>query len=167
MSQQVRSHEERELHDSYDSEKIFEPNPTHAADPPWDNTVTKKHAEPNARHFQSSHWDERVAAQHFKPNAKFINMFNRPTNSMPINESELVSECRRALVDGTVKDPMQHVRLICLSRGASGIYNLGRSLRRLADNGDKVSLAAFVKGLHDIEMGTVEDATRIFLCIRN
>lgn len=37
-----------------------------------------------------------------------------------------------------------------------------RSLRRLADHGDKVSLRAFVKGLHDIEMGSVDEATRIF-----
>lgn len=55
-----------------------------------------------------------------------MQMFNRPTNSMPSNESELVSECRRELVDGKVKDPLVHVRLICFSRGASGIYNLGR-----------------------------------------
>jgi len=162
MSQQVRSYQERDLYDSRDGDEIFEPNPTHANDPPWDNTVNKKLVKPTAVHFQSSHWDERVAAQHFKPNAKFINMFNRPTNSMPTNESELVSECRRALIDGTIKDPMEHIRMICLSRGASGIYNLGRSLRRLADHGDKVSLAAFVKGLHDIEMGSVEEATRIF-----
>lgn len=37
-----------------------------------------------------------------------------------------------------------------------------RALRRLADHGDKVSLEAFVKGLHDIEMGSVQDAARIF-----
>ncbi|XP_037032742.1 calcyphosin-like protein [Bradysia coprophila] len=162
MSQNLRSHEERRLYDSYDQEAIFEPSATHANDPPWDNNVVSKPHKPNATHFQSIHWDERVAAQHFKPNAKFINMFNRPTNSMPKNESELVSECRRLLVDGTPKDPLEHVRLICLSRGAAGIYNLGRALRRLAHHGDKVSLEAFVKGLHDIEMGSVLEATRIF-----
>lgn len=74
MSQNLRSTEERTLYDSYDNEEIFEPNASHANDPPWDNTVTSKPAIPNARHSKSSHWDERVAAQHFKPNAKFINV---------------------------------------------------------------------------------------------
>lgn len=37
-----------------------------------------------------------------------------------------------------------------------------RSLRRLAGHGDKLSLKAFAKGLHDIEMGSAEEATRIF-----
>lgn len=77
MSQQVRSYEERDLYDSYDRADradIFEPDLIHANDPPWDNTVSKKHAKPNETHSQSSHWDQRVAAQHFKPNAKFINV---------------------------------------------------------------------------------------------
>lgn len=39
---------------------------------------------------------------------------------------------------------------------------LNRSLRRLASQGDKVSLNEFVNGLHDIQMGSVEEATRIF-----
>lgn len=82
MSQQLRSHEERELYDSYDNEPIFEPNATHASDPPWDNTVSSKPIKPNAIHFQSSHWDERVAAQHFKPNAKFINVREKILNSV-------------------------------------------------------------------------------------
>lgn len=164
MSQQLESHEYYDIGYDRDAikDELFIPNPTHADDPPWDKCINKPPRKPNSIHFQSTHWDNRVLAQHFKPNAKFINMFNRPTNSMPINESELVSECRRALVDGTTKDPMEHVRLICLSRGASGIYNLGRSLRRLASHGDKVSLYEFVKGLHDIEMGSVQEATRIF-----
>lgn len=45
---------------------------------------------------------------------------------MPTNESELVNDCRRALVNGKLMAPMDHIRMLCLSRGASGIYNLGR-----------------------------------------
>jgi len=140
----------------------FVPNITHADDPPWDNKVRDPPHKPNAVHFESTHWDNRVKAEHFKPNAKFVNMFHRPTWSMPINESELVQKCRHGLVDGTIKAPMEHIRMICFSRGASGIYNLGRSLRRLASHGDKVSLNEFVKGLHEIEMGNVAEATLIF-----
>ncbi len=105
-------------------------------------------------HTQSTHWDTEVEAKHLNPNAKFINvsqppncislallfsskyffvnfpsskqMSNRPTSSMPGNESELVNDCRRALTNGKLKNPMDHIRLLCLSRGASGIYNLGR-----------------------------------------
>lgn len=74
MSQQLRSHQEREDFEGHDIDDIFVTNATHTKDPPWDNTVSSKHAKPNATHFQSSHWDNRVAAQHFKPNAKFINV---------------------------------------------------------------------------------------------
>lgn len=37
----------------------------------------------------------------------------------------------------------------------------------MAENGDKVSLEAFVKGLKDVEMGSAEDATRIFSAFEN
>lgn len=114
-------------------------------------------------HAQSNHWDTKVEAQHFQPNEKFINMSNRPTTSMPIHESELVNDCRRALVNGKLMTPMDHIRMLCLSRGASGIYNLGRSFRRLAGHGDKLSLDGFVQALKDIKMDcSQEDASEIF-----
>lgn len=56
----------------------------------------------------------------------FEQMSNRPTSSMPANESGLVNDCRRALLNGKTMPPMDHIRMLCLSRGASGIYNLGR-----------------------------------------
>jgi len=114
-------------------------------------------------HHQSSNWDNHVDAQNLEPNEKFVNMSNRPISSMPNNESNLVNDCRRALVNGKMKTPMDHIRMLCLSRGASGIYNLGRSFRRLADNGDKLSLDGFVKGLQDVKMEcTDEEAADIF-----
>lgn len=53
-------------------------------------------------------------------------MASRPTSSMTQNESELVNKSRRALVNGKVKQPIEKLRLLCLARGASGIYGLGR-----------------------------------------
>lgn len=53
-------------------------------------------------------------------------MANRPTSSMTQNESELVNKSRRALVNGKIKKPIEKLRLLCLARGASGIYGLGR-----------------------------------------
>jgi len=108
-------------------------------------------------HLQSSNWDIQVDAQNFDSNQKFVNMSNRPLGSMSKNESDLVNDCRRALVNGKIKSPMDHIRMLCLSRGASGIYNLGRSFRRLADNGDKLSLDGFVKGLQDVKMDCSDD----------
>ncbi|XP_037049819.1 calcyphosin-like protein [Bradysia coprophila] len=114
-------------------------------------------------HTQSTHWDTQVDSQQLEPNAKFVNMSNRPTSSMPTNESELVNDCRRALTDGKLKNPMDRIRLLCLSRGASGIYNLGRSFRRLASQGDKLSKDGFIEALQDVEIDcTPEEADEIF-----
>lgn len=72
----------------------------------------------------------------------------------------LVSWCLRHLQFGKVIRCKQAPRLrVCY---LSIIYHLNRSLRRLADHGDKVSLQAFIKGLHDIQMGSVDEATKIF-----
>jgi len=58
---------------------------------------------------------------------------------------------------------MDHIRMLCLARGTSGIYNLGRSFRRLADHGDKLSLNGFMMGLKDIKMDcSEEEASEIF-----
>jgi len=114
-------------------------------------------------HVQSAHWDTQVKAQHFEPNEKFANMTNRPTSSMPTNESELVNDCRRALTNGKIKEPLDQIRMLCLARGASGIYNLGRSFRRLAGRGDKLSCDAFIDALRDVKMDfTQEEAEEIF-----
>lgn len=75
MSQLLESHQCYDLgYDRAEKDEEFIPNPTHADDPPWDNTVSNPPIKQNAIHFQSTHWDNRVDAQHFKPNAKFINV---------------------------------------------------------------------------------------------
>jgi Ca2+-binding EF-hand superfamily protein len=48
------------------------------------------------------------------------------------------------------QDPVEKLRLQCLSRGASGIKGLARAFRIMDDNGDKqISFAEFHKGLND------------------
>lgn len=41
-------------------------------------------------------------------------------------EADLVNRSKRALADGRQKDSIEKLRLLCLARGASGIYGLGR-----------------------------------------
>ncbi|KAF5288946.1 hypothetical protein FQA39_LY03825 [Lamprigera yunnana] len=90
---------------------------------------------------------------------------NRPQSSMSRNESELASKSFRKLQAlGSNADPIERLRLICLSRGATGILGLGRMFRRMDDDGNKqLNFEEFLKGLHDTGLEiSKEDAQKMF-----
>lgn len=91
-------------------------------------------------------------------------MAHRPSSSISCAETDLIRKCQRTLDDGTRKDIIEKVRLVCLARGLHGIVELGRAFRRIDDNGNKrLSLEEFIKGLRDNGMETSEDeAVEIF-----
>lgn len=77
---------------------------------------------------------------------------------MSRSESELIHKSQRALDDGTDKEPIDKLRLLCLARGASGIIGLGRAFRRMDDDGSTaLSLEEFTKGLADSGMNCTDD----------
>lgn len=91
-------------------------------------------------------------------------MANRPSSSMSRSETELIGRCQRALDDGTEKDPIEKLRLLCLARGATGIIGLGRTFRIMDDDNDEqISYEEFVKGLQDAGMHTSDaEAEELF-----
>ena len=59
------------------------------------------------------------------------------------------------------QDPVEKLRLQCLSRGASGIKGLGRVFRIMDDNGNKsLDYGEFTKGLNDYGVYLDDDSVR-------
>ncbi|KAF5291710.1 hypothetical protein FQR65_LT11403 [Abscondita terminalis] len=87
---------------------------------------------------------------------------NRPQSSMSRHESDMASQSLRKLqAMGANGDPIERLRLICLSRGATGILGFGRMFRRMDDDGNKqLNFEEFYKGLLDSGMETNEEEAK-------
>ncbi|KAL0881885.1 hypothetical protein ABMA27_001653 [Loxostege sticticalis] len=88
--------------------------------------------------------------------------WHRPMSTTFREEEELMQQSSRALT--TVTDPLEKLRLLCLSRGACGIMRLGRIFRKMHGNGSKqLNETEFVNMLKatGLEL-THEDAIALF-----
>ncbi|XP_030370800.1 calcyphosin-like protein isoform X1 [Scaptodrosophila lebanonensis] len=76
-------------------------------------------------------------------------------------EADLKNKSLRELTDGAEKDPITKLRLLCLSRGATGILGLGRAFRAMDDDGSKaLNEEEFITGIHDTGLDVTDDEIR-------
>ncbi|EDV49306.2 calcyphosin-like protein isoform X2 [Drosophila erecta] len=81
-----------------------------------------------------------------------------PNGDLYTLEANLASQALRELTDGEDKDPMTKLRLLCLSRGATGILGLGRAFRAMDDDGSKaLNEAEFITGIRDTGLDVSEE----------
>uniref|UniRef100_A0A646QDA1 Calcyphosin n=1 Tax=Hemiscolopendra marginata TaxID=943146 RepID=A0A646QDA1_9MYRI len=72
----------------------------------------------------------------------------RPQSAQTRNENALRSKSLRQLA--VTSDPIERLRLMCLSRGSSGIIGLARVFRRMDDDGSKLlNFEEFSKGIEE------------------
>nr|ACZ26265.1 putative calcyphosin C [Mayetiola destructor] len=76
-------------------------------------------------------------------------MVNHPLTSEARDECELSDRCQHDLDDGTERDPIEKLRLLCLARGAAGFVGLGRTFRRIYKDNQILSFEEFKKGIRD------------------
>ncbi|KAJ8958848.1 hypothetical protein NQ318_019612 [Aromia moschata] len=89
----------------------------------------------------------------------------RPQSATSRQESEMAARSLRELqAIGSDADPVQRLRLLCLSRGAHGILGLGRLFRRMDEDGNKkLNLDEFVLGLREMGLEiSDEEAKEMF-----
>ncbi|XP_075147241.1 calcyphosin-like protein isoform X1 [Haematobia irritans] len=80
------------------------------------------------------------------------------TKNLYSHEAKLINKSQRELADGTEKDTLTKLRLLCFSRGATGISGLGRAFRNMDDDGSKaLNEDEFVKGIRDFGMDLSEE----------
>jgi len=78
------------------------------------------------------------------------------------SETEMKQDAKKRLQQTT--DPIEKIRLQCLSRGCTGIKGLGRMFRIIDDNGNrKLDFPEFLKGLNDFGVQlSKEEAAAVF-----
>ncbi|XP_022123660.2 calcyphosin-like protein isoform X2 [Pieris rapae] len=87
---------------------------------------------------------------------------HRPQSASSRQDEELMQKSSRALSSTT--DPLEKLRLMCLSRGAVGILGLGRVFRRMDDDGSKqLNKMEFINGIREsgVELSNA-DAEELF-----
>ncbi|XP_052126573.1 calcyphosin-like protein [Frankliniella occidentalis] len=86
-------------------------------------------------------------------------MWSRPQSGNSHRESMMMSEARRQV--SVTACPLERLRLICLSRGASGIMGLGRMFRVMDDDGSKaLNWDEFSRGMKDAGLDLDADHLR-------
>lgn len=83
----------------------------------------------------------------------------RPQSAQSRQESEMAAKSLRELQSlGNSSDPVQRLRLLCLSRGANGILGLGRLFRRMDDDGNKnLNKEEFTHGLREMGLEVTDE----------
>ncbi|XP_049306556.1 calcyphosin-like protein isoform X1 [Bactrocera dorsalis] len=81
-------------------------------------------------------------------------------------EANLVNKSMRELANGEEKDPITKLRLLCLSRGATGIVGLGRAFRNMDDDGSKaLNEEEFINGIRETGLDVSdEEIKEMFKC---
>ncbi|XP_028172229.1 calcyphosin-like protein [Ostrinia furnacalis] len=88
--------------------------------------------------------------------------WHRPMSTTFREEEELMNRCSRALDSAT--DPLEKLRLLCLSHGAAGIMALARAFRRMEIQGNKrLNRDEFVESIKETGLDfSDEDAMELF-----